>query len=67
MGPKKKINKQTNKQNQNGFKHHEKFSSILVSELVKSPVDKGKRKTYTVSNNDMKSSKMRLCLCKLSS
>lgn len=63
MGP-----KQTNKQTkQNGFKHHEKFSSIFVSELVKSPVDKGKRKTYTVSNNDMKSSKMRLYLCKLSS
>lgn len=63
MGPRK----QTNKQKTEWLQHHEKFSSILVPELVNSPVDKGKRKTYTVSNNDMKSSKMRLYLRKLSS
>ena len=41
-------------------------SQVFSFQSQESPVDKGKRKMNTMSNNDMESSKMRLYLCMLS-
>lgn len=41
-------NKQKKTQTQNGFKHHEKFSSILVSELVVTSGQRKEKNEYSV-------------------